>query len=240
MTVITGARMVAADRPADDAPVTVRLEDGRELAGDEILVAVGRRPRTGDLGLDSVGLEPGGYVDVDDNMRAVGVPGNWLYAIGDANGRALLTHMAKYHARCAADDILGRSVEGAAEHEAIPRVIFTDPQVAAVGLTEKQARAAGMRVRMATADVSQVAGSTVTGEGVSGPIGAVVDGEREVLVGATFVGPDVGDMLQAATIAIVGAVPVDRLRHAVPSFPSVSEVWLKLIESYDARAEATG
>ena len=235
MKVLTSARMVAAHREADDAPVTARLEDGRELVGDEILVSVGRRPRTRDVGLETVGLEPGRYVEVDDNMRALGVAEGWLYAIGDANGRALLTHMAKYQARCAAADILGRRVEGAAEHDAIPRIVFTYPQVAAVGLTEKQAVERGIAVVVARCDIADVAGATVTGEEVRGPIQIVVDSRREVIVGATFVGPDVGDMLHAATIAIVAEVHVGRLRHAVPSFPSISEVWLKLIENYDSR-----
>jgi pyruvate/2-oxoglutarate dehydrogenase complex dihydrolipoamide dehydrogenase (E3) component len=236
--VITGARMVGARRTGDDGPVTARLQDGRELTGDEILVAVGRRPRTADLGLETVGLEPGRYVEVDERMRAVGVPDGWLYAIGDANGRALLTHMAKYHARCAADDITDKG-DGTspAEHRAIPRIVFTDPQVAAVGMTEAQARDQGIGVGTARCDVGDVAGATVTGEGVTGTVQLVIDEGRGVLAGATFVGPEVGDMLHGATIAIVGEVPLGRLRHAVPSFPSLSEVWLKSIENYDASKE---
>jgi pyruvate/2-oxoglutarate dehydrogenase complex dihydrolipoamide dehydrogenase (E3) component len=237
MTVITGVRMVGAAREADDAPVTARLEDGRELVGDEILVSVGRRPRTQDLGLESVGLTPGRFIEVDDNLRAREVEGGWLYAIGDACGRALFTHMSKYHARVAADDILGRDVEGPSEHRAIPRIVFTDPQIAAVGITTQQAGEQGMDAITARCDVADVAGASVTGEGVSGPIGVVVDAAREVIVGATFVGPELGDMLHGATIAIVGEVPLRRLRHAVPSFPSLSEVWLKIIESYDAQRE---
>jgi pyruvate/2-oxoglutarate dehydrogenase complex dihydrolipoamide dehydrogenase (E3) component len=237
ITVITGGRMVAAAREADDAPVQASLEDGREIIGDEILVSVGRRPRTQDLGLETVGLEPGRFIDVDDNLLATKVEGEWLYAIGDVCGRALFTHMAKYHARCVADHILGVSSAGASQHEVIPRIVFTDPQVAAVGLTHQQAQERGMQAILARSDVSDVAGAKVTGQGVKGPIGVVIDAEREVLVGATFVGPDVGDMLHAATIAIVGEVPLRRLRHAVPSFPSLSEIWLTTIESYDAQRE---
>jgi pyruvate/2-oxoglutarate dehydrogenase complex dihydrolipoamide dehydrogenase (E3) component len=231
--VVTGARMVAAHRDGNNGQVTATLEDGRRLTGDEILVAVGRRPRTQDVGLETVGLEPGRFIEVDDNLTATGVDGAWLYAIGDASGRALLTHMAKYHGRCAADHILGRADGGRAEHAAIPRIIFTDPQIAAVGLTEKQAVDMGIEARSVTCDLSDVAGAKVTGEGVRGKIQIVVDKARDVIVGATFTGPDVGDMLHGATIAIVGRVSLRRLAHAVPSFPSLSEVWLKLLENYE-------
>ena len=237
ISVITGVRMVAASRQGHDGPVTAKLEDGRQLSADEILVSVGRRPKTADLGLETIGLEPGHFIEVDDHMRATGVAEGWLYAIGDANGRALLTHMAKYHARVAADELLDKKLHGAAEHQAIPRIVFTDPQVAAVGLTEQQANDKGMRVKTAKCDISDVAGATVTGIDVAGTVQLVVDEQREVLVGATLVGSDIGDMLHAATIAIVGEVPLGRLRHAVPSFPSISEVWLKAIENYDSSKE---
>jgi pyruvate/2-oxoglutarate dehydrogenase complex dihydrolipoamide dehydrogenase (E3) component len=235
--VVTGARMVAAARDADDGAVTATLEDGRRISGDEILVSVGRRPATHDLGLESVGLEPGRFIEVDDNLCATGVEGKWLYAIGDTSGRALFTHMAKYHGRCAADHILGLGLEGAAEHSAVPRVIFTDPQIAGVGPTERQARDLGIDALAVRCDIADVAGAKVTGEGVRGTIQIVVDRAREVIVGATLTGPSVGDMLQAATIAIAGEVPIGRLRHAVPPFPSVSEVWLKLIENYEIAEE---
>jgi dihydrolipoamide dehydrogenase len=233
--VVVGARMVAASRPADDAPVTARLEDGRELVGDELLVAVGRRPRTNELGLESVGIEPGGFIEVSDDLRVKGVEGGWLYAIGDVNGRALLTHMSKYHARCAAESILRGTSDASIDRRAIPRIVFTDPQVAAVGFTEEQARERGFTVRTTKCDLSDVAGAVVSGKGLKGSILLVIDATREVVIGATFVGPDIGDMLHGATIALVGEVPMDRLRHAVPSFPSLSEVWLKLIENYDAQ-----
>ena len=142
--------------------------------------------------------------------------------------------MGKYHARCAAAHILGHGTDASREGRAIPRVVFTDPQVAAVGLTEKQAREQGIGIRTIRCDLADVAGALVSGEGITGSIQLVVDEAREVVIGATFVGPDVGDMLHGATIAIVGEVPMSRLRHAVPSFPSLSEVWLKLIENYDA------
>ncbi len=132
ITIITGAKMVTARRPVDDAPVTATLQDGRIITADEILVAAGRRPSTADVGLDTVGLQPGRPVPVDDTFCAAGVPGGWLYAVGDANGRALLTHMGKYQARIAVEALLGRPAPARA---AVPRVTFTDPQVAAAGLT---------------------------------------------------------------------------------------------------------
>ncbi len=204
------------------------MADGSEVVGDELLVALGRRPRTTDIGLGSVGLADGS-LEVDEQLRVKDVEGDWLYAIGDATGKALLTHMSKYHARIVGDRLLG-DTGAVAEHRAIPRILFTDPQVAAVGLTEKKAVEQGIDVVTARADLWDVAGSTVSGEDVTGPVQIVVDREREVLVGATFVGPGIGDLLHSATIAIVGEVPLERLRHAVPCFPSVSEVWLQVVE----------
>jgi dihydrolipoamide dehydrogenase len=212
--------------------ITVHLEDGRELDGDELLVGVGRRPSTSDLGLETVGLEPGRAIEVDDSLRAVGVEGGWLYAIGDVNGRAPLTHMGKYHGRLAGDAILGKEVRTLADHVALPRVTFTDPQVAAVGLTEEQARERGIEVRAVTYGTGDVAGAYTRGNGIKGTSKLVVDAARGVLVGATFTGPDVQELLHSATIAIVGEVPLETLWHAVPSFPTVSEVWLRLLETY--------
>ena len=107
---------------------------------DELAVATGRQPRTGDLGLETVGLEPGQWIDVDDQLRVTGVKGNWLYAIGDVNARALLTHVGKYQARVAADNILGKSTAAIGDGPRSPRVLFTDPQVAAVGHTLQSAQ----------------------------------------------------------------------------------------------------
>ena len=230
--VVTGNPMVSVAR-ADGGGVRARLDDGREIEADELLVATGRRPRTQDVGLEAVGLDPAQPVEVDDSLRVGGVDGEWLYAIGDATGGSQQTHLAKYHARVAGDLILGRRNDRAEDH-GVPRILFTDPQVAAVGVTEARARERGLDVVAASCDLSDVSGSTVSGEGVSGPVKLVVDRARQTLVGATFVGPAIGDLLHSATIAIVGEVPLDRLRHAVPSFPSLSEVWLQAIESLDA------
>ncbi|MBA2316484.1 MAG: NAD(P)/FAD-dependent oxidoreductase [Euzebyales bacterium] len=226
----TGVELTKVRRDGDDAPIVATLGDGNELTADELVVAVGRRPRTDDLGLDTVGLEPGESIAVDDQLRATGVDGGWLYAIGDANGRNLLTHMGKYQARLAGDHVAGREVEAWADHRAMPRVVFTDPQVAAVGLTEAQAVEAGPTVRTVSYGTGGVAGAATLGEGVGGTSKLVIDDERDVIVGATFTGPTAGELLHAATIAIVGEVPMSRLAHAVPSFPTVSEVWLRLQE----------
>jgi dihydrolipoamide dehydrogenase len=231
IAVITGARMVAARRDGGDGPVVATLEGGRELVGDDILVAVGRRPATADLGLETVGLEPGRPVAVDDRLRA-GVDGGWLYAVGDCNGRAPLTHMGKYHGRVAADVILGRDAADLAGQEMVPRVTFTDPQVCAVGLTEAQARDKGLEVTVVRHATGDVPGAYTLGNGVRGTSQLVVDDARRVVVGATFTGPGLQELLHSATVAVVAEVPVDRLWHAVPSFPTVSEVWLHLLEAY--------
>lgn len=216
----------------DDGTVTVSLEDGRAVEGDELLVAVGRRPNTRDAGFDSVGLEPGRSLEVDERLRSVGVEGDWLYGVGDVTGLALLTHMGKYQGRLVGDVIAGREATDVADHRAVPRVTFTDPQVAAVGPTEAEAREAGIDVRVVTTGTGDVAGAYVRGNGIAGTSQLVIDESRGVVVGATFTGPDVQEMLHAATIAIVGEVPLERLWHAVPAFPTVSEVWLRLLESY--------
>jgi dihydrolipoamide dehydrogenase len=232
ITVWTETRMTAARRDGSDGPVRATVEPNRVLVGDEILVAVGRRPRTADIGLDKVGLEPAKFIEVDDKLRAVGVPGGWLYAVGDCNGRALFTHMGKYHGRVAGDVILGKDVADLSDPGMVPRVTFTDPQVAAVGLTETGARDKGLSIDVVTANLGDVAGAYTLGENVNGTAQLVIDRDRRVLVGATFTGPGVQELLHSATVAIVGGVNVDRLAHAVPSFPTLSEVWLPLLEPY--------
>jgi dihydrolipoamide dehydrogenase len=229
ITVVTGIRMTAARRVGSDGPVVASLADGREFAGDEILVAVGRRPATGDLGLERVGLEPGRPVPVDRALRSVGVPGGWLYAIGDCNGLAPLTHMGKYHGRVAAAAILGADV---AASDVVPRVTFTDPQVCAVGSTEAQARAAGLQVTVVRTPTGEVPGAYTQGAGIRGTSQLVIDDVRRIIVGATFTGPGLAELLHSATVAIAGGVTVDQLQHAVPSFPTVSEVWLHLLQAY--------
>jgi len=232
ITVVTGARVTEARRVGSDGPVVAQIADGREFTGDEILVAVGRRPATTDLGLEHVALEPGRAVRVDGRLRAAGVPGGWLYAIGDCNGLAPLTHMGKYHGRIAAATILGQDVADEASELVIPRVTFTDPQVCAVGLTAAQARAAGLRVTVVSTPTGDVPGAYTQGDGIRGTSQLVIDDQRRTVAGATFTGPGLQELLHSATVAICGGVTVDQLRHAVPSFPTVSEVWLHLLEAY--------
>jgi pyruvate/2-oxoglutarate dehydrogenase complex dihydrolipoamide dehydrogenase (E3) component len=224
------AEAVGAERDGD-GPVTLTLADGTELGADEIVVATGRRPNTGDLGLETVGLEPGRSIETDDQLRATGVDGGWLYAIGDVNGRALLTHHGKYQARLVGDHLAGKEVEARADHRAVVRVVFTDPQVAAVGPTFAAAQEQGLDVETLSYGVGDVAGAALLGKGVSGTAQLVVDRKARTIVGATFTGPGVGEMLHAATIAIVSGITLDELWHAVPAFPTISEVWLRLLEA---------
>ena len=213
-----------------DGRVTVELDDGSSVSGDEILVAVGRRILSADLGLDDLGMEPGHPIEVDDTLR---VPGhNWLYVIGDANGRALLTHMGKYQGRLAADRILGRDVPLRSDGALSPRVTFTDPQVAAVGHTLASAQDAGIDARAVDVPTGANAGGSFVGPGAPGTARIVVDEDRRIIVGATFTGPEVAEALHAATIAVIGEVSLDDLWHAVPCFPTRSELWLKLLEAY--------
>jgi pyruvate/2-oxoglutarate dehydrogenase complex dihydrolipoamide dehydrogenase (E3) component len=232
ITVVTGARMTAARRLGSGGPVVATLADGREFTGDEILVAVGRKPATASVGLDRVGLEPGRAVQVDRQLRAVGVTGGWLYAIGDCNGLAPFTHMGKYHGRIAAAAILGKEVADVASHSTVPRVTFTDPQVCAVGRTVAEARDAGLRVTAVSIPTGEVPGAYTQGNGIRGTSQLVIDDDRRTVAGATFTGPGLQELLHSATVAICGGVTVDRLWHAVPSFPTVSEVWLHLLEAY--------
>jgi dihydrolipoamide dehydrogenase len=217
----------------NSSTVRVKLESGEELVAEELLAAVGRRPATRELGLDTVGLEPGRYIEVDETLRVPGA--EWLYAIGDANGRALLTHMGKYQGRIAADVILGRDarLDDHTGGPLSPRVVFTDPQVAAVGHTLDSALAAGIDAHAVDHETEAVAAGSFYGRGAAGTSRLVIDQERRVIVGATFVGPDVAEFVHAATIAIVGEVPLERLWHATPSFPTRSEVWLRLLETYE-------
>jgi dihydrolipoamide dehydrogenase len=206
------------------------LEDGSTVEGAEILVAVGRRARTEGIGLESVGIEPDGFLEVDDRLRVNGR--DWLYAVGDVNGRALFTHMGKYQARVAGDVILGRDALATAESAGSPRVTFTDPQVAAVGLTLAQAREKGIEASATDVDTDGTAGASFYGKDTGGTTRMVVDESRRVIIGATFCGFETADFLQAATVAVIGEVPLERLWHAVAAYPSRSEIWLKLLEAY--------
>ena len=226
----TGVRAERAERAAEGVVVT--LDDGDRLQAAELLVAVGRRPRSADIGLESVGIEPGdgGFLETDARMRV----GNrdWLLAVGDVNGRALFTHTGKYQAWVAAENILGRDAEAVAEGLGSPRVTFTDPQVAAVGRTLAEALEAGVEARAVDVATDGTAGASFQGKGTGGTSRLVIDERAGTIVGATFTGFETADFLHAATIAIVGEVPMRRLRHAIAAYPTRSEVWLKLIEAY--------
>jgi dihydrolipoamide dehydrogenase len=170
--------------------------------------------------------------------------GAWLYALGDVHHRALLTHQGKYQARTAGDAIgaraAGRPVDDAAwgdhattaDQHAVAQVFFTDPEAAAVGLTAEQAADAGHRVRTVDLDFDAAQGANLFADNYQGHARLVVDVEREVLLGVTFVGPGVSELLHSATIAVAGEVPLKRLRHAIAPFPTVSEIWLFLLAAY--------
>jgi pyruvate/2-oxoglutarate dehydrogenase complex dihydrolipoamide dehydrogenase (E3) component len=229
----------------EDGTVTATLSDGSTVTASEVLVATGRQPRTADIGCSTVGLEDGAWIDVDDALLVRAATNDeepWLYAAGDVNHRALLTHQGKYQGRAAGRGIAARANGEAlddapwglhlatADARGVPQVTFTDPEVASVGLTEQQAADAGLRIRTAEYDIASVSGASVYDDDYTGRAKIVIDEDREVLVGATFAGIDIGELLQSATIAVVGEVPMKRLWHAVPSYPTVSEVWLRLLE----------
>jgi dihydrolipoamide dehydrogenase len=230
--------------------VTLRVRAGsgpdsstETITVDEVVVAAGRIPATSDIGLDAVGLDVGtdrGFVTTDDHLAVRGVPGEWLYAVGDITGRALLTHMGKYQARIGGAVIAaraeGRELTGArfidvADAGRVPQVTFTDPQVASVGRTEAQARQAGVEVEIVEYDMAGVAGTSLLRDGYAGRAKLVVDKTSDTLVGATFVGPEVAELVHAATVAMVGGVTLEQLWHVVPSYPTMSEIWLKLLEA---------
>jgi len=239
-TVALGVSPVSVTR--DDDGVTLQLSDDSTVTADELLVATGRVPRTSDLGLETIGLTPGDWLHTDDTLLVDDF--DWLYACGDVNHRALLTHQGKYQARAAGDVIaaraLGKSVDDApwgthvatADHAAVPQVTFTDPEVASVGLTAEAAKKASYDIRVVDYNIGWVAGASLQADHYTGQARMVVDEERQVILGVTLVGQDVAEMIHAATVAVVGEVPLARLWHAVPSYPTMSELWLRLLEAY--------
>jgi pyruvate/2-oxoglutarate dehydrogenase complex dihydrolipoamide dehydrogenase (E3) component len=233
-------KQVSAVRRTDGV-VTATISDGSTITADEVLVALGRRPNTTDLGLESVGLEPGDFVRADDSLQVTEVDDGWLYAVGDVNGRNLLTHMGKYQARAAGDVIAARAtgrpddlpgMVAWADHTVTTQVIFTDPEVCMAGITKETAERRGLPVRTVEVPLSGVAGASLQADGYTGTAHVVVDQERRIVVGATFVGQDLAELLHSASVAIAGEVPLDRLWHAVPPFPTISEIWLRVLEEY--------
>lgn len=240
---------VERDNPTDTGEgfvhggeVRVRF-GGQTITVDELVVAAGRTPASADIGLEAVGLDPAanhGFVRTDDHLQVAGVDGDWLYAVGDINGRALLTHMGKYQARVCGTVIAaraeGRPLDGprytdVADHDVVPQVTFTDPEVASVGLTERDARDKGLDVETVKYNLASVSGASLLRDDYRGRAKLVIDRSTDTLVGATFVGAGVAELVHSATVAVVGKVPLETLWHAVPSYPTVSEIWLRLLES---------
>lgn len=240
-----GTTITAVQRAGEpDDSVHLDLSDGSRLVVEELLLATGRAPRTDDIGVDTVGLVAGQWLPTDDTYAVTGVDGGWLYAVGDVNRRALLTHQGKYQARIAGAAIVARARgdrldtapwgthTGTADLAAVPQVVFADPEIASVGVTSEQARDDDLVIDVVDYDIGAVAGAIQHHPGYRGRARLLVDPRRRVVVGATFAGAGVAELLHSATIAIVGEVPLERLRHAVPPFPTISEVWLRLLESY--------
>ncbi len=240
-----GVTVTGVRRPGGTGPVTVALEDGGEVEADDVLFATGRQPLTDDIGLETVGLIPGSWLEVDDTCMVRALDDGWLYALGDVNHHALLTHQGKYQARIAGAAIATRAAGQAidtspwgphavtADYHAVPQVFFCDPPAGAVGLTADQAERAGHRIRVVDVDLGHsVPGAGLYADGYTGQARMVVDEDHHHLLGVTFVGPGVEELIHSATIAVASQVPVSRLWHAVPCFPSISEVWLRLLEAY--------
>jgi dihydrolipoamide dehydrogenase len=227
----TGLKATAVRRGPDGGQVELELDDGTVLRGDELLCALGREPLSVDLGLEAIGLEGGGSIEVGEDLR---VPGHdWLYVLGDANGRILLTHMGKYQARIASDRILGTEHELRSDGGRSPRVTFTEPQIAAVGHTLGSAQDAGLDAFCVEAETSGNAGGSFFGRDVPGTTRMVIERGSDRILGATLVGAEIADFLHAATVAVAAEMTMDRFWHAVPCFPSRSEVWLNLIEAWE-------
>ncbi|MBS1679664.1 MAG: NAD(P)/FAD-dependent oxidoreductase [Actinobacteria bacterium] len=218
-------RRATAVRQAEGWRV-VELDDGSELSAERLLIATGRRPRSGGLGLEAVGIEPDGRgaIGVDERCRA----GEGVWAVGDVTGVSLFTHAGKYQARIAAADIGGREVR--ADYRSIPRVVFSDPEIAAVGLTGEQAREQGVDVVEGRADLMSVARTETYGEGIGGELCVLADPRRGVLIGAWAVGPLAGEWIHQAVLAIKAEIPVEVLRDTVAQFPTFSEAYLGALE----------
>ena len=249
-----GVSVRALRRPDRGGPVTLELDDDTELQVEEVLFATGREPLTDYIGLETVGLTPGSWLDADDTCRVRAIDDGWLYAAGDVNHRALLTHEGKYQARVAGAAIGARAAgtpldtapwgvhATTADHHAVPQAFFTDPEAAAVGLTAEQSVQHGHRVRTVDVEIGDVVmGAKLYADGYTGRARMVVDEDQGYLLGVTLVGPGATEMLHSATIAVAGQVPIARLWHAVPCFPTISELWLRLLEAYrDSAQDVSG
>ncbi|MEU9471510.1 NAD(P)/FAD-dependent oxidoreductase [Streptomyces avermitilis] len=231
-----------------DGELRITLADGEEWTADDILFATGRAPRTTDIGLETVGLTPGDWLTVDDTCRVTAVADGVEPAVGDGEHRALTTHQGKYQARIAGAAIgaraTGEPVDNArwgahaatADHAAVPQVVFTTPEIASVGLTTHEAERTGRRVEVVDYDLAHLAGAQQYAKDYRGRARMLIDADHGTVAGVTFAGPGVAELLHSATIAVAGEVPIERLWHAVPAFPTISEVWLRLLETYREKA----
>jgi pyruvate/2-oxoglutarate dehydrogenase complex dihydrolipoamide dehydrogenase (E3) component len=200
----------------DDGRFTVTISDGSELTAERLLVATGRAARLKDLGLETVGLDPSArFLSTDDRMRA----GDKIWGVGDVTGNGAFTHMAMYEADVAVRDILGQGGPGA-DYRARPRVTFTDPEIGAVGVTEKQARDAGVDILVGHVPLPYTSRGFIHGPGNEGFIKLIADREREVLIGGTTAGPAGGEMLGALSVAVHGEVPLSTLRSTIWAYPT--------------------
>ncbi|MEV0492214.1 dihydrolipoyl dehydrogenase family protein [Streptomyces atratus] len=215
VTVLTGAR--ARQISHDGTAFTVRLEaGGQPLRAERLLVAAGRHADLAPLAVDSVGLDPAaGVVRTDGQMRA----GDGLWAVGDITGRGAFTHVSMYQAEIAVRDILGQPGPDA-DYRALPRVTFTDPEIGAVGMTERQAREQGLRVRTSVLPISSSTRGWIHGPGNEGLIKLVEDADRGVLIGATSAGPAGGEVLYGLNVAVHAEIPIDRLQHMIYTYPT--------------------
>ncbi|HWF49731.1 MAG TPA: NAD(P)/FAD-dependent oxidoreductase [Solirubrobacteraceae bacterium] len=205
------------------------LGDGGPLRVRELIVASGRHPRVADLGLETVGIHPyGDGIKIDERCRA----GDQVWAIGDVTGVMPFTHVAKYQARIACADIAGEPV--AADYSAVPRVVFSDPEVAAVGITEEQARAAELDVAIARVELPEVIARPWTYESdPRGELSVMVDRERRILVGAWAVAPLAGEWIHYAALALKAEISIDILRDTVAQFPTYTEGFLEALSQIE-------
>jgi pyruvate/2-oxoglutarate dehydrogenase complex dihydrolipoamide dehydrogenase (E3) component len=220
----------AAQVRREGGDTVVQLDGGDQVRCDVIVVGTGRSPRAGDLGLDTVGVRLGerGEVTVDQHCRAA----DGIWGIGDVTGVMPFTHVAMYQARVVADNILG--TPRTARYDGIPRVVFTDPEVAAVGLTSQQAEARGLSIAGAEVDLTEVIARPWTYEkDPRGHLGVLAERDRRVLLGAWAVGPQASEWIHTAALAVREQIPIDRLLDQVAQFPTYTEGYLKALQKLD-------
>jgi dihydrolipoamide dehydrogenase len=224
---LLGQKAVAVK--GDASQKTVELDSGVSVTAERLIVATGRKPRTSELGLEALGVQLGerGEVPTDERCRVT----DGVWAVGDVTGVSLFTHVGKYQARTACADIAGESA--IADYRAIPRVVFTDPEIAAVGLTTEQAKDLGISLLEGRADLMHVARTETYAKGLGGEMGVLADRDRGVLVGAWAVGPLAGEWIHQAVLAVKAEIPVEMLLDTVAQFPTFSEACLGALEGLE-------